>query len=102
MIGQDLIGKKVVVRTYSAGVHVGELRERDGREVLLADARRIWRWRGANTINEIATRGIDSAKKSSYTRVSDPSPQNLLTEAIEIVPMTPQAWELVCSAGWAE
>lgn len=45
MIGQDLIGKKVVVRTYSAGVHVGTLSEREGKEVMLVDARRIWRWR---------------------------------------------------------
>jgi hypothetical protein len=101
MIGQDLIGKKVVVRTYSAGVHVGTLSEREGKEALLVDTRRIWRWRGANTINEIATRGIDAAT-SGYTRVSESSHQNLLTEAIEIVPMTPQAWESVCSAGWAK
>ena len=34
MIGQDLIGKYVIVRTYSAGVHAGWLYERDGREVV--------------------------------------------------------------------
>lgn len=31
----------VIVRTYSAGVHVGTLHSREGREVVLKDARRI-------------------------------------------------------------
>ena len=36
----------VLIRTYSAGVHYGELVSRKGREVTLANARRVWRWRG--------------------------------------------------------
>ena len=42
----------VLVRTYSAGVHCGTLEQREGREVSLSDVRRIWRWRGANTLND--------------------------------------------------
>jgi hypothetical protein len=45
-------GKYVIVRTYSAGVHFGRLVARRGKEVDLADARRIWFWKGANTLNE--------------------------------------------------
>ena len=37
---QHMIGKQVIVRTYSAGVHFGRLVERDGKEVVLNDARR--------------------------------------------------------------
>ena len=48
----------VLVRTYSAGVHVGTLVSREGRDVVLADARRIWSWRGANTLHEISLRGV--------------------------------------------
>ena len=46
------LGKYVVVRTYSAGVHIGVLRERAGKEVVLGDARRLWSWSGALTLNE--------------------------------------------------
>ena len=95
------LGTKVLVRTYSAGVHVGVLAARDGREVLLRDTRRIHRWRGANSLSEMSIRGIDSAAKSDYSRVSDAAVENLLTEAIELLPVTSAAWESICGAGWA-
>jgi len=55
----------VVVRTYSAGVHCGELSARRGKEVDLVNAKRIWRLNGANTLNEIANHGVamGAAKK---------------------------------------
>lgn len=39
-----MIGKKVIVRTYSAGCWFGELTEKSGGEVILSSARRMWRW----------------------------------------------------------
>ena len=93
-----------LIRTYSAGVHVGQVIARDGREVTLAPGSvRIWRWRGARTLTELATSGCDSAKKSSYTRVSAPSSGTVvLTEAIEILEVTATASESIRSAGWSE
>lgn len=92
---------KVLVRTYSAGVHVGELESKHGTEVVLRNSRQIWRWRGANTLREIAVHGIDSAAKSGYSRVSEPAPRVVLTQAVEILDLSEAAWESVCSAGWA-
>lgn len=43
-------GKYVIVRTYSAGVFAGNLKSRNGKEVELTDARRIWRWAGAASL----------------------------------------------------
>lgn len=57
----------VIVRTYSAGVHFGDLVAREGKEVRLANARRIWNWRGANTLHEIALRGVGAGSKVSET-----------------------------------
>ncbi len=70
----------VVVRTYSAGVHVGYLKSRDGKEVTLADARRVWYWRDAFTLNEIALHGVGEGSK-----ISAPVSEIVLTEAIEII-----------------
>ena len=42
----DLIGKRVLVRTYSAGVHIGTLVKRDGMECRLTNAVRLWKWEG--------------------------------------------------------
>ena len=74
------IGRHVIVRTYSAGVHFGLLVKRDGKECVLNDARRIWEWRGAFTLSAVAMEGIKSG------RISAVVPLILLTEAIEIIP----------------
>ena len=77
---EEYIGKRVIVRTYSAGVHFGTLAARDGKEVELQNTRRIWEWRGAFTLSAIALGGIVAGK------LSEAIPSILLTEAIEIIP----------------
>jgi hypothetical protein len=91
------VGKFVVVRTYSAGVHVGTLAERNGKEVTLTNARRIWSWKGANTLNEIANGGVGKNSK-----VSDPVECIMLSEAIEIIPTTEAAEANLTAAGWSK
>jgi hypothetical protein len=86
----------VVVRTYSAGVHVGELVERRGQEVDLARARRIWRWQGANTLHEIANRGVGAG-----SRVSETVSAITLTQVIEIIDCTDAAREALKGAAWS-
>ena len=88
--------KFVVVRTYSAGVHVGELVERNGKEVQLANARRIWSWRGANTLHEVAASGVGPGSK-----VSVPCASVTLTEAIEVLETTADARANLESAKWS-
>ena len=78
----------VLVRTYSAGVHFGEQVQRDGKEIELRNAQRIWRWKGANTLNEIAEKGLP---KNDYNRISEPVSSIILTETIEIMPISEEA-----------
>lgn len=89
-------GKYCVVRTYSAGVHVGVVESIDGTAAALKDARRIWRWAGANTLNEVALHGVSKGSK-----VSDPVESILLTEAIEVIPTTADAEANLRAAKWA-
>lgn len=86
----------VVIRTYSAGVHVGYLAERRGKEVDLVDARRIWNWVGANSLHEIALRGVGSG-----SRVSEPVSAITLTEAIEVITCAPDAIKNLRGAAWS-
>ena len=88
MIGQDLIGKYVIVRTHSAGVHAGTLDERDGKEVVLSDSRRIWYWDGAATLSELASRGTSRPDKCKFPI---PVEKIFLSEAIEIIPCSAEA-----------
>ena len=80
----------VVVRTYSAGVHTGELKSRKGKEVVLVNTRRLWKWCGAFTLSEVAVEGIKDGSKPSIT-----APENLLTEAIEVLKTTPAAEKIL-------
>lgn len=90
------VGKYVLVRAYGAGVHVGVLSARNGKEVRLTDTRRIWRWFGANTISEISLRGLDTSK----SRLSESVASNTLTDVIEVIPCTPEAEKILRGAKW--
>ena len=83
-----MIGKTCIVRTYSAGVFLGTIKERNGKEVLLTDARRIWYWDGAATLSQLAN---DGTSKPGNCKFPAPVAEVLLTEAIEIIPATEAA-----------
>jgi hypothetical protein len=81
MKNNTMIGKYVVVRTHSAGVHVGVLKSKEGKEVVLTEARRVWYWIGAFTLSAVSQTGVGSESKISIA-----VPEIMLTEAIEIIP----------------
>lgn len=83
-----MIGKKCIVRTHSAGVFAGEVVSQKGKEVVLKNARRIWYWDGAATLSQLAVDGTSKPKKCKFPVAVD---EVLLTEAIEIIPMTEAA-----------
>ena len=80
--------KYVIVRTYSAGVFAGTLVSRDGKEVQLANARRLWYWAGAASLSQLAVSGTSKPRDCKFP-VAVPSVT--LTEAIEILDVTPEA-----------
>lgn len=81
-------GQYVIVRTYSAGVFAGELVAREGKEVRLANARRLWYWDGAASLSQLATTGTSKPKTCKFP---PEVPAVTLTEAIEILDVTPEA-----------
>lgn len=85
-------GDYVVVRTYSAGVHAGHLASREGKEVILENTRRLWYWEGAATLSQIAGEGITAPDKCKFPA---PIAKILLTEAIEIIPCTTKAKDII-------
>lgn len=85
---QELTEDYVIVRTYSAGVFAGNLESRDGKEVVLRNARRIWYWDGAASLSQLAMEGTSSPDKCKFPCEVD---SVTLTEAIEIIPCTEKA-----------
>ena len=72
----------VIVRTYSAGAFAGVLESKNGKEVVLSDARRIWYWSGAASLSQLAVDGTSNPTGCKFpiavSRIE-------LTEAIEII-----------------
>ena len=82
----------VIVRTYSAGVHAGELVSRNGKEVELKNARRLWYWDGAASLSQLAMEGVSKPQNCKFPCEV---PEIILTEAIEIIPCTQKAMDSI-------
>lgn len=84
----------VIVRTYSAGVFAGNIKSRDGKEVILTEARRLWYWKGAASLSQLATEGVKCPKECKFPcEVAEIT----LTEAIEIITATEAAKASIAS-----
>ena len=48
----------VIVRTYSAGVFAGYITSKKDQTVVMTDARRLWYWKGASSLSQLAMEGV--------------------------------------------
>jgi len=80
--------KYVIVRTFSAGVFAGELESRNGQEVVLLNARRLWYWTGAASLSQLA---VDGTSSPQTCKVPVEVPRIELLQAIEIIDVTKTA-----------
>lgn len=78
-----MIGKKVIIRTYSAGVWFGKLLQKDEDEVILEDARRMYQWwcKESISLSAVAVYGINQEKSKICVPVDC-----IWLKAIEILP----------------
>ena len=90
-----MIGKKCIVRTYSAGVWFGEIEQKAGNEVIVKNARRMWQWWAAESISlsAVAIHGIKHEKSKICEAV-----ESVWLEAIELIPCTDKAINSIESA----
>ena len=87
-----MVGKKCIIRTYSAGVWFGEVVEKSGNEVIVKNARRMWQWWAAESISlsGVALYGI----KPEKSKIA-PAVESVWLEAIELIPATAKAIESI-------
>jgi len=90
----------VICRTYSAGVFAGYLKERNGQEVKMINARRLWYWDGAASLSQLA---VDGVKKPKNCKFPCEVPSIELLQAIEIIPCSEKARKSIAAVGvWQE
>ena len=58
--------KYVIVRTRSAGAFAGNMKSQKGQEVILTNARRLWYWKGAASLSQLAQEGTSSPKECKF------------------------------------
>ena len=77
-----------IVRTYSAGVFAGYIKDKQGKENTVYQARRLWYWDGAASLSQISQDGVS---KPSTCKFPAEVPEVCLKEIIEIIPCTEKA-----------
>lgn len=83
-----MLGKRCLVRTYSAGVHIGDVEyvnPQNSMEVKLVNSLRLWKWEGGGlSLSAVANNGIKGGRLNKTGHV-------YLTNAIEFIPTTETA-----------
>lgn len=83
-----ILNRRCLVRTYSAGVHIGDVvwfNPQNSMEVKLENALRLWRWEdGGLSLSAVANNGIVKGRLNKTGEIC-------LTNAIEFIPTTKKA-----------
>jgi len=99
-VKQSIEAEYKIVRTYSAGVFFGVIESRNGQEVVIRNARRIWYWSGAASLSQLAMEGTKSPGECKFPCAVD---RIELLQVIEILDVTQQAKESIDGVKvWAE
>lgn len=82
--------KYSIVRTHLAGVFCAQIvsRSKDGLQAKLKDSRRLWYWKGASSLSQLATEGVKCPGDCKFP-VS--LPEQEVTGVIEVIPVTVEA-----------
>lgn len=85
---QKIVDGFKIVRTYSAGVFAGIVEGRNGREVVMRNARRLWKWSGAASLSQLSMEGTSNPDGCKFPCAVD---RVELFEVIEILDCTEKA-----------
>jgi hypothetical protein len=86
------IGKYVIARCYSAGVHAGTVDSVDGETVILTDSRRLWSWKAKDGV---ALSGVAQTGVQSGCKIDVVNPEIYLTGVCELIPCSLVAKESI-------
>ena len=93
--GDTILGECVIVRCKDAGVHVGTLVAKNGRECELYNSRRLWYFECADkgfTLSGVALHGVTGDSK-----IAEAVDTIVLTEVCEIIPCTDKSKRSIAS-----
>lgn len=80
----------VIVRTYSSGAFAGVLKSRKGCEAILTDARRLWYWKGAASLSQLALDGVKFPSECKFPAIV-PLVELISPQGMEVLDVTEKA-----------
>jgi hypothetical protein len=91
-----MVGKYVILRTFAAGVHAGELVSQSGDQAVLKNSRRLWKW---VNIKGIALSGLSQyGINVTESKVDTIVPEIAITGVIETIPCQDVAKDTINAA----
>lgn len=80
--------QKFIVRTNEAGVFFGEIKERTHDEITMLNVRKLWYWRGACAVEQLAMDGVKYPRDCQFTVIV---PEMVIANPIQIISCTEKA-----------
>ena len=91
-------GRYVIIRSTNAGCFAGTLESREGDEVVLMNARRLWFWAGAASLSQLAMEGTSKPSECKFTV---PVAHHEILGVIEVLSVTEAARKSIAAvAEW--
>lgn len=87
-VNNPLIGKYVIVRSHMAGVFFGILSAKEGTELTLSNARKLYYFVGANTVEDLAKQGALDVANCQFTVEIETM---VISDFVQILPCTEKA-----------
>lgn len=81
-----------IIRCYEAGVFFAQIEKREGNDVTLLNARKIFYWSGAAAVEQLAMTGPMNPGECKITMVV---PRMTVMNPIQIIPCTQEATDAI-------
>lgn len=81
----------MIVRGHSAGVFAGYVKSRNGDEVEMVRARRLWYWKGAATLSQLAVDGVTCPNECKFPCEAN----HVVLGACEMITVTEKARKII-------
>ena len=90
----------VIVRSFAAGCFAGFMATKDGQEVTLLRARRLWYWDGAASLSQLAEDGVNKPQNCKFPKEVS---KIVITKAEEIISCTEKSQKSIWAVKeWAQ
>lgn len=84
--------KYYIVRADRAGVFAGNIKEKNGSEIIMTNVRRLWYWSGAASLSQLAVDGISNPNNCKFTVTVE---EMTILGIIEIIPCSEKSEKII-------